>query len=74
MISLKLKIKHLHHENNGFVDGQWKNQATRWNQLRFNNEVKPGFTDTKVDGLSDLTFKLFSKNSQSKVIYLKVGL
>jgi len=68
------KIKHLHHENNGFVDGQWKNQATRWNQLRFNNEVKPGFTDTKVDGLSDLTFKLFSKNSQSKVIYLKVGL
>jgi hypothetical protein len=27
-------------KENGFLGNKWKNQSTRWNQLRFQNEVR----------------------------------
>ena len=29
----------LYHEDNGFYENKWKTQFTRWNQLKFYNEV-----------------------------------
>ena len=44
------------HEQNGFLNNQWKDQNTRWNQLRFVNEVKKNDELLLNDGLSDLVF------------------
>ena len=68
------KIKHQKHESNGFIGTGWKDKTTRWNQLRFNNEVEKGFYKIEKDGLSDLTFKLVDSKVKDKVIHLKVEL
>ena len=70
----KSKIKYLKHEDGGFVGGRWKDDLTRWNQLRFNNEIKQGRWDYVEDGLSSLEFKLHGKNTVNKITYLNVGL
>jgi len=68
------KIHYLDHDNNGFEDGKWKNKSTRWNQLRYNNEVSTGYYDVKKDGLSNLTYTLLENKKENRVIYLKVEL
>ena len=68
------ELKELSHENNGFENGKWKSQMTRWNQLKFNNEVETGTLDTDKDGLCDLSYKVLSENNVNKVIYIKVEL
>lgn len=45
------------HEENGFENGAWKSSTTRFNQLRYFNEVVRGHKPTKEDGLSNCTFK-----------------
>ena len=50
-------FKLIPHEENGFVNGSWKNITTRYNQLRYINEVATGHKNTKHDGLSNLAFK-----------------
>lgn len=45
----------LKHDENGFIDGKWKDQSTRWNQLRFVNEVK-NHPSLLNEGLSTLEF------------------
>jgi len=47
----------LAHEENGYVGGGWKNITTRYNQLRFYNEVSKGNKNTKEDGLNNCTYK-----------------
>jgi hypothetical protein len=62
----------LDHEANGFVDNQWKDEATRWNQLRYHNEVyKNKIID---DGLNDLKFKEHGKNKTEKYLQVNIGL
>jgi hypothetical protein len=46
----------LPHTENGFYNNKWKTQATRWNQLRFHNEVTNNNELIKNDGLSTLEF------------------
>jgi hypothetical protein len=46
----------LPHEDDGFKDNKWKNKATRWNQLRFHNEVYMNDELLNNDGLSSLQF------------------
>lgn len=46
----------LPHEENGFGNNKWKKSATRWNQLRFHNEVYLSDDLIHNDGLSTLTF------------------
>jgi hypothetical protein len=50
-------FKLLSHPENGYVDGSWKDMTTRYNQMRFFNEVSKGYKNPKEDGLSDLKYK-----------------
>jgi hypothetical protein len=61
----------LSHEENGYVDGAWKDITTRYNQMRFHNEVSFGYRNPKEDGLSNLKFKEINKatiNNQTHII------
>jgi hypothetical protein len=49
-------FKSLKHDENGFIGNRWKDDNTRWNQLRFTNEIIENTNLTKHDGLSDLKF------------------
>ena len=49
-------FKSLKHEENGFIGSGWKSEVTRWNQLRFINEVSENLELLKDDGLSTLKF------------------
>jgi len=44
------------HNPNGFDNNKWTQQATRWNQLRYYNEVLQNENLILEDGLSDLQF------------------
>lgn len=68
------KIHYLKHESNGFVWGRWKDDLTRWNQLRYNNEVLTGGYEDIEDGLSTCEFTLHSKSSTKNIVHLKVGI
>lgn len=70
----KSVIHRLAHEDSGFSQGKWKHDTTRWNQLRFNNEVVNGEKDHKADGLSTCNFTQHNKEKQGKIIHLKVGI
>ena len=70
----KSVFKLLKHEENGFLGNKWKDQATRWNQLRFHNEVSEDANLIKNDGLSDLEFVLHSKRQVRGSIRVKVGI
>jgi hypothetical protein len=64
----------LNHTNNGFHKNKWKTQATRWNQLRFFNEVVPNNL-IKNDGLSTLEFTEYGKRKiEDKILHINVGL
>jgi hypothetical protein len=52
----------LPHEENGFVGDKWKNQCTRWNQLRFQNEVRNHISLINNDGLSTLEYYVYGIN------------
>ncbi len=52
----KSRFQSLKHEENGFLGNKWKNECTRWNQLRFVNEVTSNDELLKNDGLSNLEF------------------
>ena len=63
----------LKHESSGFNKGRWKSDLTRWNQLRYHNEV---LTDsiTKKEGLNTCEFTLYGKVDKARVIRLNVGI
>jgi hypothetical protein len=66
----------LKHDENGFVDNKWKDQSTRWNQLRYHNEIyrNPHLIDE--DGLSNLEFTEYGKNydKNKKTLHINVGI
>lgn len=70
----KSKFKSLPHEENGFLGNKWKDQATRWNQLRFHNEVSVNDDLIDNDGLSTLTFHVHGKHKENKLTQMNVGL
>jgi hypothetical protein len=45
------------HDENGYVGYGWKDVTTRYNQLRFYNEVLKGGWDTKKEGLNSCHYK-----------------
>lgn len=67
-------FRSLTHENNGFSDGGWKTEFTRWNQLRFYNEVRLDHTLTLNDGLNDLQFNEWGIKKENKVVHVNVGI
>jgi len=70
----KSKIKTLKHVDNGFTDGQWKHQTTRWNQLRYNNEVQTGGHNNIEDGLSTCKFTLHGKVRENNITHMNIGI
>jgi hypothetical protein len=68
----KCKFELLNHEPNGFINNQWKDDATRWNQLRFYNEVYKN----KIieDGLNDLQFKEYGKSKIKNVTQVNIAI
>lgn len=70
----KSLLKLLPHRGNGFLNGQWKSETTRWNQLRYNNEVQNGDRDNIEDGLSTLKFTLHGKTQEGTYTHLNVGI
>ena len=47
---------------------------TRWNQLKYHNEVSKGFHDIEKDGINSLDFKLNKRSTVNKYIHLNVEL
>ena len=70
----KSTFKSLKHEENGFLGNRWKDQATRWNQLRFHNEVSLNYDLMKTDGLNDLQFIEHSKTRKNNITHITIGL
>ena len=60
----------MNHTYHGFAGNRWKDDNTRWNQLRFINEVIKNPELTKTDGLSDLQFILHKKIKLAKNIQM----
>lgn len=68
------KLEKLNHENNGFTGDRWASDLTRWNQLRFNNEVLIGHQNSKEDGLNNCEYKLHNREKSGRLVHLKVGI
>ena len=65
----------LPHKENGFYKNKWKFKATRWNQLRFWNEVKKNDELLENDGLSDLEYLEYGVDViNDKITQINVGL
>jgi len=70
----KSLFKSLKHEENGFLGNKWKDEATRWNQLRFHNEVSTSEDIIYKDGLNDLLFVEHGKFKTKKITQINVGI
>lgn len=68
------KVLKLSHPDLGFKDGVWQNDLTRWNQLRFNNEVLLSTNEEEYEGLSNCKYTLHNKEVKGNYIHLKVGI
>ena len=64
----------LSHEENGFFNNKWKDQSTRWNQLRFFNEVSKNDDLLLNDGLSDLQFIEYGIENEGNITTINVGI
>jgi len=62
------------HEENGFENNKWKSEFTRYNQLRYHNEVKKNDNLLIKDGLTDLNFLEYGKEVNKSVTQINVGL
>jgi hypothetical protein len=70
----KSLFKSLPHEQNGFLGTKWKDQATRWNQLRFLNEVSLNKDLLYNDGLSDIDFVQHGFLNDNKTYHAIIGI
>ena len=69
------KLLKLEHKDCGFKDGRWQDDNSRWNQLRYNNEVQLGHHDNIKDGLNTcIDYTLYNKEIENNIIYLNVGI
>jgi hypothetical protein len=69
------KILKLEHDDCGFNGGRWRDDNSRWNQLRYNNEVQTGYRDDIEDGLTTcLDYTLYGKIEENNIIHLNVGI
>jgi len=64
----------LSHEENGYVEGGWKEITTRYNQLKYVNEVLRGTHSTKQDGLNTCKYKVHSQVTVNNQTHLVVSI
>lgn len=67
-------FKLLKHEENGFFENNWKNKSTRWNQLRYNNEVLKDESLIYNDGLSTLEYYEYGRTVNDKITHINVAI
>ena len=67
-------FKSLKHDENGFDGQQWKDKSTRYNQLRFLNEVSNHPSLINNDGLSTLEYHTYGKSEENNIIHMNVGI
>jgi hypothetical protein len=70
----KSLFKSLKHDENGFIGDRWKDQSTRWNQLRFVNEVSINDFLLENEGLSDLEYRAHGIEVNGPIRILNVGM
>jgi glutamine amidotransferase len=73
-ICLGMQLMASHSEENGFFENKWRDQATRWNQLRYHNETLLNPELIKNDGLSDLKFTEHKIKQTNKLTQIFIGL
>jgi hypothetical protein len=65
----------LPHEENGFIENNWKLKATRWNQVRYHNEIRLNENLIKEDGLSTLQFVEYGTHKpEDNVTIIDIGI
>lgn len=64
----------LKHEENGFFENKWKDQSTRWNQLRFHNEILRDKYRVSDEGLSDLQFVEHGRIRENNITHVEIGI
>lgn len=69
----KSLFRSLPHEDNGFHHNRWKDDNTRWNQLRFINEVSLNPELILNDGLSTLQFIEHGIKKEKNITHVNVG-
>jgi hypothetical protein len=62
------------HDENGFVGSSWKDMTTRYNQLKFYNEVSKGYKNTFEDGLSNCKFKELGHSNLDNQTHVTVSI
>ena len=62
------------HDENGYVNGSWKEITTRYNQLKYHNEVLKGNKNTKNDGLNNLNYKTHNTIKDNQITHILVGI
>ena len=67
-------FKLIPHEENGFVNGSWKNITTRYNQMKYINEVFKGYKNPKDDGLSNCNYKELSHINVKNQTHISVSI
>jgi hypothetical protein len=67
-------FRQLKHEENGFENNKWKYDATRWNQLRFHNEVCLNDELLDNDGLSSLNYIVHGITNENNITHINVGI
>ena len=68
------RFKLLDHDDAGFSNNSWQDLNTRYNQLRFNNEVKNQWHDPAKDGLNNLEFDIHSNIKSGNSTHLIVAI
>jgi hypothetical protein len=68
------KLLKLEHDDCGFNGGRWKDDNSRWNQLRYNNEVQLGYHNDIDDGLSTLKYHKYGVESDNNIRTINVGI
>jgi hypothetical protein len=64
----------LNHDENGYSNGSWKNITTRYNQLKFHNEVETNKLNYKTDGLTTLEYVEHNKTKVGNQTHITVGI
>ena len=73
-IRRKSLFKLLDYKPGGYLDGRWKDQLTRYNQLKFINEVAPGYSRESQSGLNSIDFKVHGETITDNIYHLQVSI
>ena len=64
----------IEHKPEGYLEGGWKSESTRVNQIRFYNQVINNKSNLTQDGLTTLKYLKVSATSQDNYTFISVKL